>query len=143
MAPDSAGAAFGCLGALVLMSTLDGLSAMLMVGAIGAVASLRLRARWPRLCRSTLPLWLGVLQRPGLLATHYVGSATRHLNRMIANSRLSPVLSVAPRKIRTMPTDACRILLCVHRLWHQAAAQQWRLLRVLFLRLRGLSANAG
>src|SRR5215468_164067 len=36
---DLAGAAFGCLGALVLMSTLDGVSTMLMIAAIGAVAS--------------------------------------------------------------------------------------------------------
>src|SRR4051794_5358971 len=37
---DLAGAAFGCLGALAIMSTLDGVSAMLMVGALGALAAL-------------------------------------------------------------------------------------------------------
>jgi hypothetical protein len=36
---DLAGAAFGCLGALMLMSTLDAVSAMLMVGALGAAAA--------------------------------------------------------------------------------------------------------
>ncbi|MFL5029286.1 MAG: hypothetical protein ACJ8E1_05375, partial [Xanthobacteraceae bacterium] len=35
---DLAGAALGCLGALALMSTLDGVSVMLMVGALGASA---------------------------------------------------------------------------------------------------------
>jgi hypothetical protein len=65
---DLAGAAFGCLGALVLMSTLDGVSAMLMVGAIGAVASCAFALAGRDYARSTLPHWLGVLQRPGTLA---------------------------------------------------------------------------
>ena len=65
---DLAGAAFGCLGALVLMSTLDGVSAMLMVGAIGAVASCVFAIAGRDYARSTLPFWLGILQRPGLLA---------------------------------------------------------------------------
>ena len=37
---DLAGASLGCLGALVLMSTVDGVSAMLMVAALGASAAL-------------------------------------------------------------------------------------------------------
>jgi hypothetical protein len=36
---DLAGAAFGCLGALVLMSLLDGVSAMFMIAALGAAAA--------------------------------------------------------------------------------------------------------
>jgi len=43
---DLAGAAFGCLGALTLMSTLDGVSAMLMVGAVGAGAAFALSRSW-------------------------------------------------------------------------------------------------
>ena len=50
------------------MSTLDGVSAMLMVGAIGAVASCAFALAGRDYARSTLPLWLGVLQRPELLA---------------------------------------------------------------------------
>src|SRR6516164_1891519 len=53
---DLAGAAFGCLGALVLMSTL------------GAVASCAFALAGRDYARSTLPHWLGVLQRPGTLA---------------------------------------------------------------------------
>ena len=68
---DLAGAAFGCLGALALMSTLDGVSAMLMVGAIGAVASCAFALAGRDYARSTLPAWLGVLQRPGLLAVGF------------------------------------------------------------------------
>ena len=65
---DLAGAAFGCLVALVLMSTLDGVSAMLMVGAIGAVAACAFALCSRDYAKNRLPLWLGVLQRPGLLA---------------------------------------------------------------------------
>src|SRR6185437_15440633 len=64
---DLAGAAFGCLGALVLMSTLDGVSAMLMVGAIGAAASFAFTIAGRTSGKITLPSWLGVLHRPGLL----------------------------------------------------------------------------
>src|SRR6516162_383676 len=64
---DLAGAAFGCLGALVLMSTLDGVSTMLMIGAIGAVGSYAF-ALAGRDYAKNVPPWLGVLQRPGLLA---------------------------------------------------------------------------
>jgi hypothetical protein len=64
---DLAGAAFGCLGALALMSTLDGVSAMLMVGAIGAAASVAFALAGRNTGRIALPSWLGVLQRPGLL----------------------------------------------------------------------------
>ena len=66
---DLAGAAFGCLGALVLMSTLDGVSAMLMVGALGAVAAFAFalgcgEAEWQAL---GLPRFVHLLRRPGLL----------------------------------------------------------------------------
>src|SRR5262249_13453845 len=64
---DLVGAAFGCLGALVLMSTLDGVSAMLMIGAIGAVASYAFALPGRDYAKSPLPRWLGILQRPGLL----------------------------------------------------------------------------
>ena len=65
---DLAGAAFGCLGALVLMSTLDGVSTMLMIGAIGAVGSYAFALAGRDYAKNTLPLWFGILQRPGLLA---------------------------------------------------------------------------
>ena len=65
---DLAGAAFGCLGALVLMSTLDGVSAMLMVGAISAVGSCAFAFAGSDHGKSALPVWLGVLERPGILA---------------------------------------------------------------------------
>jgi hypothetical protein len=42
-ASDLAGAAFGCLGALVLMSLLDGVSAMFMIAALGAAAAFAFR----------------------------------------------------------------------------------------------------
>ena len=56
---DLAGAASGCLGALVLMSTLDGVSTMLMVGAIGAVASCCLALAGRDYRKSAFPLWPG------------------------------------------------------------------------------------
>ncbi|MGH6742357.1 MAG: hypothetical protein ACREDY_25575, partial [Bradyrhizobium sp.] len=64
---DLAGAAFGCLGALALMSTLDGVYAMLMVGAIGAAASFAFALAGRGTGAVALPSWLGVLQRPGVL----------------------------------------------------------------------------
>jgi hypothetical protein len=67
---DLAGAAFGCLGALAIMSTLDGVSAMLMVGALGALAALAFAhgcgdTEWRALA---LPRLARVLRRPGMLA---------------------------------------------------------------------------
>src|SRR5262245_39364388 len=67
---DLAGAALGCLGALVLMSTLDGVSAMLMVGALGAAAAFVFalgcaEAEWQTLA---LPRFARLLRRPGMLA---------------------------------------------------------------------------
>src|SRR5215813_9722985 len=67
---DLAGAALGCLGALVLMSTLDGVSAMLMVGALGAAAAFAFAlgcaaTEWQALA---LPRFARVLRRPGMLA---------------------------------------------------------------------------
>jgi hypothetical protein len=35
------------------------------------------------------------------------------------------------------------VLLCLHRMWRAAAAKAWRLLRVLLLWLRAMSANPG
>jgi hypothetical protein len=64
---DLAGAAFGCLGALAVMSTLDGVSAMLMVGALGAAASYAFALAGRDSATSALPSWLGLLQRPGML----------------------------------------------------------------------------
>jgi hypothetical protein len=81
---DLAGAAFGCLGALVLMSTLDGVSAMLMVGALGAAAALA----FARGCSDAearavvLPSWLRMLHRPGALLVVFallaLGNAAIH-----------------------------------------------------------------
>ena len=62
---DLAGAAFGCLGALVLMSTLDGVSAMLMVGAIGALASCAFALPGRDYARSTLPRLFRPICSPG------------------------------------------------------------------------------
>ena len=81
---DLAGAAFGCLGALVLMSTLDGVSAMLMVGALGAAAAFA----FARGCNDAesraivLPRWLRMLHRPGVLLVAFallaLGNAAIH-----------------------------------------------------------------
>jgi hypothetical protein len=67
---DLAGASLGCLGALVLMSTLDGVSAMLMVGALGAAAAFAFAlgcaaTEWQALA---LPRFARLLRRPGMLA---------------------------------------------------------------------------
>ena len=67
---DLAGAAFGCVGALMLMSTLDGVSAMLMVGGLGASAALLFalgsnEMEWKAV---ELPGFTHLLRRPGLLA---------------------------------------------------------------------------
>jgi hypothetical protein len=66
---DLAGAAFGCLGALTLMSTLDGVSAMLMVGALGASAAFCFalgcsETEWQAL---EVPRLIRLLRRPGML----------------------------------------------------------------------------
>ena len=67
---DLAGAAFGCLGALALMSTLDGVSVMLMVGALGACAALAfaLGCAEPEWQALALPRFARLLRRPGMLA---------------------------------------------------------------------------
>ena len=51
-----------------MMSALDGVSAMLMVGAIGALASCAFAHPGRDYAKNNLPRWLGILQRPGLLA---------------------------------------------------------------------------
>jgi hypothetical protein len=66
---DLAGAAFGCLGALTLMSILDGVSAMLMVGALGASAAFLFalgcsETEWHAL---ELPSFVRLLRWPGML----------------------------------------------------------------------------
>ena len=67
---DLAGASLGCLGALVLMSTLDGVSAMLMVGALGASAAFAFALGCAtKECQTlALPRFAHLLRRPGILA---------------------------------------------------------------------------
>ena len=86
---DLAGAAFGCLGALVLMSTLDGVSAMLMVGAIGAIASCAFALAGRDYARSTLPLWLVCCNIPDCSpsCSPLLRSATRHFNPTVCASQ--------------------------------------------------------
>jgi len=67
---DLAGAAFGCLAALALTSTLDGVSAMLMVGALGASAAFIFaldcgETEWRAL---ELSRFARLLRRPAMLA---------------------------------------------------------------------------
>jgi hypothetical protein len=95
---DLAGAASGCLGALVLMSTLDGVSTMLMVGAIGAVASCCLALAGRDYRKSAFPLRPGVLQRPGLLAVVFalvalgnVGLQPNGLHLTVAKGQIEDV----------------------------------------------------
>src|ERR1041385_4480220 len=95
---DLAGAAFGCLGALVLMSTLDGVSAMLMVGAISAVSSCAFAFAGSDHGKSALPVWLGVLERPGILAVVFalvaLGNAAlqpRGLHLTVAKGQIEDV----------------------------------------------------
>lgn len=67
---DLAGAAFGCLGALVLMNLLDGVSAIFMIAAFGAAAALafHLARGAAKEEAAALPRWARVLNRPaGLL----------------------------------------------------------------------------
>jgi hypothetical protein len=67
---DLAGAASGCLGALVLLDVLDGVSAMFMIAALGAAAALafRLGCDAAELDAAAPPRWTLVLDRPaGLL----------------------------------------------------------------------------
>jgi hypothetical protein len=67
---DLAGAAFGCLGALALISLLDGVSAMFMVAALGAAAALAFRQGCDAVERKAVapPRYARVLSKPaGLL----------------------------------------------------------------------------
>jgi hypothetical protein len=86
---DLAGAAFGCLGALVLMSALDGVSALLMVGALGAAAALAfalgcLETYWQA---PAVPRFAGLLRRPGALTVVLLalalGNAALHPNGLV------------------------------------------------------------
>jgi len=72
---DLAGAAFGCLGALGLMSALDGVSAMLMVAALGAGAAYAFSLCGKPSRAPALPRWVGVIHRPGLLVVLFAGLA--------------------------------------------------------------------
>jgi hypothetical protein len=94
---DLAGAAFGCLGALALMSTLDGVSAMLMVGALGGSAAFAFalgcgEAEWQAL---GLPNFARLLRRPGLLTVALLALA-------LGNAAIYPhglVLSFAKARV--------------------------------------------
>jgi hypothetical protein len=96
---DLAGAAFGCVGALALMSTLDGVSVMLMVGALGACAALAFalgcaELEWQALA---LPRFARVLRRPGMLALVLLALA-------LGNAAIHPhglVLSFAKARVET------------------------------------------
>ncbi len=66
---DLAGAAFGCLAAFVLMSWLDGVSALFMIAALGAVASLAFRRGCDAQEREAAPKWALGSRRPAFLAT--------------------------------------------------------------------------
>ncbi|MFL5049518.1 MAG: hypothetical protein ACJ8D4_05355 [Xanthobacteraceae bacterium] len=96
---DLAGAALGCLGALALMSTLDGVSVMLMVGALGASAAFAFALG----CRETewqalvLPRLARLLRRPGMLAVALLVLA-------LGNAAIYPhglVLSFAKARVET------------------------------------------
>ncbi len=81
---DLAGAAFGCLGALVLISLLDGVSAMFMIAALGAAAAFAFRHGCDAVELKAVapPKWALVLSKPtGLfigLALLAVGNAAIH-----------------------------------------------------------------
>jgi hypothetical protein len=63
---DLAGAAFGCLGALALISLLDGVSAMFMVAALGAAAAFAFRQGCDVAERKAVapPRYVGLLSKP-------------------------------------------------------------------------------
>jgi hypothetical protein len=94
---DLAGAAFGCLGALTLMSTLDGVSAMLMVGAVGAGAAFAFalgcgETEWQAL---GLARFVRLLRRPGTLTVALLALA-------LGNAAIYPnglVLSFAKARV--------------------------------------------
>jgi hypothetical protein len=92
---DLAGAAFGCFGALVLMSTLDGVSAMLMVGAIGALASCAFALPSRDYARSTLPGCLAFCNVPDCSPSYSrsLRLATRRFNRTVYTSQWPKVRS--------------------------------------------------
>jgi len=101
-ASDLAGAAFGCLGALVLMEAIDAVSGMIMIAALGAAAALAFR----QACAGTemaalrLPRWASVLRRPAALLAGFALVA-------IANAAVHPrglVLSFAKDRVEN-PQD--------------------------------------
>jgi hypothetical protein len=66
---DLAGAAFGCLGALALLTLLDGVSAMIMIAALAAAAAVAFRLGCDAAERKAvaLPAWAAALGRPAML----------------------------------------------------------------------------
>jgi hypothetical protein len=89
---DLTGAAAGCLGALVLLTLIDGVSAMLMVGALGALAAwifgrgCGVAELFPDLLPQA-PRWLRWLCRPAFLAASLavlaLGNAAAHPNGLV------------------------------------------------------------
>jgi hypothetical protein len=91
---DLLGAAAGCLIALALMTWLDGVSALLAIGAIGAAASACFRAAWQQIRDPPLPelpvsRW-SVSRHPVLLAL--VIAALAGFNAAIQPDGIAPVL---------------------------------------------------
>jgi SAM-dependent methyltransferase len=91
---DLLGAATGCLIALALMTLLDGVSAMLAIGVIGAVAAACFRAAWqqgrdPLLAEPGVSRWF-VFRHPVLLAG--VLAALTGINAAIQPDGIAPVL---------------------------------------------------
>jgi hypothetical protein len=96
---DLAGAAVGCLGALALMNSLDGVSVMLMVGALGASAAFAFalgcpETEWQAL---VLPRFTRLLRRPGMLTVALLALA-------LGNAAIYPhglVLPFAKARVET------------------------------------------
>jgi hypothetical protein len=150
-AADLAGAASGCLGSLLLLTLMDAVSAMLMIGALGAAAAwLFARGHDATQARAVvLPRGLGLLHRPLILAVGLLiaalGNAALHPHGLIlsfAKGRLENPQSID--FMRWNSYSRIRVEKTINQtpaMWGPSPAMQWS--TVIDQRFLNIDGEAG